>query len=48
MQGFYTAYGKYYDAKIAEVFPDGTFLVSWDDGGPSDRKKTAAEIKPRA
>mmetsp|Transcript_35229 Transcript_35229/g.92822 ORF Transcript_35229/g.92822 Transcript_35229/m.92822 type:complete len:1830 (+) Transcript_35229:94-5583(+) len=44
---FASGAGNWYDAVIAEVKGDGTFLVDWSDGDSRDRTKTREQIRRR-
>ena len=37
----------WYGATVAEVRPDGSYLIEWDDGDTSDREKGSVEIRTK-
>ena len=37
----------WYGARVAEVRPNGGYLIEWDHGGTSDREKWPAEIRKK-
>lgn len=38
---------RWHVGSIADILPDGSFVVSWEDGNPSNKKKAADEIRRR-
>ncbi len=43
----YTLNGVWYNATVAEARGDGTYVVDWEEYSPSDRTKSASELRPR-